>query len=132
MIRRGELVMTFAENRSPYILIADDHSLEARAAANAAFQIARNLNLTIWGLYVIDDVLALDTYANYHAELPDLSFSSNGSNREPTSRAELMSWFETQGKVALHWLETACTDAGAYIVSEPGKAKIVLNKGEIS
>ena len=104
--------MTETENRSPYILVADDHSSEARAAANAALQIARGLNLTIRGLYVVDEGLALDTYANYHAELPDLSFTSNGNIREPTSRAELMSWFETQGKVALHWLETACKDAG--------------------
>jgi nucleotide-binding universal stress UspA family protein len=104
--------MTVTENGSPYILVADDHSLEARAAANAAFQIARNIKLTIRGLYVIDEGLALDTYANYHSELPDLSFTPNGNVREPTSRAELMSWFETQGRVALHWLETACADAG--------------------
>jgi hypothetical protein len=104
--------MTVTENGSPYVLVADDHSLEARAAANAAFQIARNIKLTIRGLYVIDEGLALDTYANYHSELPDLSFTPNGNVREPTSRAELMSWFETQGRVALHWLETACADAG--------------------
>lgn len=109
--------MTDTENRSPYILVADDHSLEARAAADAAFQVARNLNLTIRGLYVIDEGLALDTYANYHAELPDLSFTSNGNIRQPTSRAELMRCFETQGKVALHWLETACTDAGVPLTT---------------
>lgn len=109
--------MTDKKRRLPYILVADDHSLEARAAADAAFQIARNLNLTIRGLYVIDEGLALDTYANYHAELPDLSFTSNGNIREPTSRAELMRWFETQGKIALQWLETACTDAGVPLTT---------------
>ena len=121
--------MTNKKRRSPYILVADDHSLAARAAASAAFQIARNLNLTIRGLYVIDEGLALDTYANYHAELPDLSFTSNGNIREPTSRAELMSWFETQGKVALHWLETACTDAGVPLSTKllaGGVSELVL------
>ena len=114
--------MTVTENRSPYILVADDHSVEARAAANAAFQIARNLKLTIQGLYVIDEGLALDTYANYHAELPDLSFTPNGNVREPTSRAELMSWFETQGRVALRWLETAfrCRHRQWVSLNKPG------------
>jgi nucleotide-binding universal stress UspA family protein len=121
--------MTATKNRSPYILVAEDHSPEACAAAGAAFQIARNLNLTIRGLYVIDEGLALDTYANYHAELPDLSFTSNGNIREPTSRAELMSWFEIQGKVALHWLETACTDAGVPLTTRllaGGVSELVL------
>jgi len=121
--------MTVTENRSPYILVADDHSLEARAAANAAFQIAGNLNLTIRGLYVIDEGLALDTYANYHAELSDLLFTPNGNVREPTSRAELMSWFETQGEVALHWLETACADAGVPLTTRlmaGGVSELVL------
>jgi nucleotide-binding universal stress UspA family protein len=121
--------MTATKNRSSYILVAEDHSLEARAAAGAAFQIAPNLNLTIRGLYVIDEGLALDTYANYHAELPDLSFTSNGNLREPTSRAELMSWLETQGKVALHWLETACTDAGVPLTTRllaGGVSELVL------
>ena len=112
-IRRGESLMTVTQNnRSPCILVADDHSLEARAAASTACQIAQHLNLTIRGLYVVDEGLALDTYANYRAELPDFSFASNGNVREPTSRAELMAWFETRGKLALHWLEAACTDAG--------------------
>ena len=121
--------MTVTENRSPCILVADDHSLEARAAAKAVFQIARSLNLPIRGLYVIDEGLALDTYANFHAELPDQPFTSNGNVRQPTSRAELMSWFETQGKVALHWLETACTDAGVPLSIEllaGGVSKLIL------
>jgi len=41
--------MTDKEFGLPYILVADDHSLEARAAAKAAFQIARNQNLAIRG-----------------------------------------------------------------------------------
>jgi len=109
--------VTDAENRSPYILVAVDYSTEARAAAEAAIQIARNQNLAIRGLYVVDEGLALDTYANYHAELPLLSRATNGDLREPTSRAELMSWFETQGNVALNWLQTACAEAGVPVTT---------------
>jgi len=104
--------MSNAVNRSPYILVAEDYSTEARAAADAALQIARIQGLAIRGLYVVDEVLALDTYANYHAELPLLSRTSDGVRREPTSRAELMSWFETHGQVALNWLQAACDQAG--------------------
>jgi nucleotide-binding universal stress UspA family protein len=109
--------MTDTENRSPYILVADDYSSDARAAAEAAIRLARNQNLAIRGLYVVDEVLALDTYANYHPELPLLSKKSNGEHREPGSRAELMSWFETQGEVALNQLQTACDEAGVPVTT---------------
>ncbi len=107
--------MTDAENRPPYILVADDYSTEAQAAAQAAIQIARNQNLAVRGLYVVDEVLALDTYANYHAELPLLSRTSNGDHREPTSRAELLSWFQSQGEAALNRLQNACAEAGVPV-----------------
>lgn len=110
--------MTDTENRSPFILIADDHSAEARAAAKVAWQIARNMNLAVRGLYVIDEGLALDTYADYRAELPDLSAASDGDYREPASRAELMSWFEAQGKVALMWLETSYAKTGVPLTTK--------------
>jgi nucleotide-binding universal stress UspA family protein len=121
--------MTDKKCRLPYILVADDHSLEARMAANAAFQIARNQDLAIRGLYVVEEALALDTYANYHAELSVLSYGSNDSGREPTSRAELMRWFENQGTVALQWLETACTNAGVPVTTKTlagGVSELVL------
>ena len=110
--------MTDLENNPPYILVADDHSLEARAAAGTAFQIAQNQNLAIRGLYIIDEVLALDTYANYYAELPDLSIASNDTGREPASRAELMIWLETQGEIALDWLVTAGAEAGVPVTTK--------------
>ncbi|MEJ2164180.1 MAG: universal stress protein [Desulfobacterales bacterium] len=121
--------MTDNKCRLPYILVADDNSLESRAAANAALQIARNQDLTIEGLYVVEEALALNTYANYHAELSVLSNGSNKGGREPTSRAELVSWFEKQGKVALNWLETAGTEAGVPVTTQllaGGVAEMVL------
>jgi len=110
--------MTNAANETPYILAADDHSVEARSAVNAACQIARKQNLMIRGLYVVDEVLVLDTYADYHAELPMLSIEPNGDVRKPTSRAELMRWFETQGEAALGRLESACAEAGVPITTK--------------
>ena len=104
-------------NCSPYILVADDYSAEARAAADAALQIARIQHLEIQGLYVVDEVLALDTYANYRAELPLLPRKANGELREPASRAELISWFETHGKVALNWLQAAGAEAGVPVTT---------------
>jgi nucleotide-binding universal stress UspA family protein len=117
MHKRGGPFVTHTENRSPYILVAADNSTEARAAAEAAIQVAQNQNLAIRGLYVVDEALALETYANYHAELPPLPMASNSDSREPTSRAELMSWFETQGDVALNWLQTACDEAGIPVTT---------------
>jgi nucleotide-binding universal stress UspA family protein len=107
--------MTDAEKRLPWILAAVDDSTEARAAAIAAIRIARNQNLAIQGLYVADESLALDTYAFYRAELPLQPKGSDGNRREPTSRAELMSWLKAQGETALNWLETECAEAGVPV-----------------
>ena len=120
--------MTDKEHGSPYILVADDDSSEARAAAKAAFQIARVQNLSIRGLYVADESLALDTYASYQAELPILS-DTNDYGREPKSRAELMRWFENQGTLALDWLQTSGKEADVSITTKllaGGVSELVL------
>jgi len=109
--------VTDLENRSPYILVADDNSTEARAAAKAAFQIARNQDLAIRGLYIVDESLVLEPYANYHAELT-LTPNSNDYGREPTSRAELMSWFENQGMLTLNQLQTESKQAGVSVTTK--------------
>jgi nucleotide-binding universal stress UspA family protein len=101
----------------PYILVADDDSSEARAAAKAAFQIARVQDLAIRGLYVADESLTLDTYASYQAELPILP-DSDDYGREPTSRAELMRWFENQGTLALDRLQASGKEAGVSVTTE--------------
>lgn len=123
--------MTDTENRLACILVADDDSTEARAAADAAVQIARNQNVVLRGLYVVDEVLALDTYADYHAELAVPSKASKDDHREPTSRAELMRWFENQGEVALHWLETAGAEAEVAVTTRllaGGVSELVLQE----
>ena len=112
----------------PYILVADDDSLEARAAAKTAFQIARVQDLPIRGLYVADESLMLDTYASYHAELP-LLLDSDNYGREPTSRAELMRWFENQGTLALDRLQASGKEVGVSVTTEllaGGVSELVL------
>lgn len=92
------------------IVVAQDGSTSALAAAGIAIQIAQSQNLSVHGLYVVDEALALDTYADYRREL-----SSNG---EPASRAELLTWFEEQGDAALQRLEALCQAAGVPVTAE--------------
>jgi nucleotide-binding universal stress UspA family protein len=96
-----------ASNR---ILVAQDGSPVAQAAASAAIQIAQSQNLMVHGLYVVDETLILDSYADYHAEL--------GSADEPSSRTELITWFEKQGDAALHWLEARCQAADVPVTTK--------------
>jgi nucleotide-binding universal stress UspA family protein len=120
--------MTEKECELPYILVADDDSSEARAAAKAAFQIARVQDLAIRGLYIADESLTLDTYASYRAELPLLT-DSNDYGLQPTSRAELMRWFENQGALALDRLQAAGKEAGVSVTTDllaGGVSELVL------
>jgi nucleotide-binding universal stress UspA family protein len=94
---------------SNIILVAQDGSPVAQAAASAAIQIAQSQNLMVHGLYVVDETLILDSYANYHAELD--------SADEPSSRTGLITWFEKQGDTALHWLEARCQAADVPVTT---------------
>ena len=107
------------------ILVAHDGSASALAAAHVAIQVARSQNLFVYGLYVVDEVLALDTYADYRSEL--------AGNREPESRSELLAWFEVQGDAALHGLEVRCQAAGVPVTTElvaGGVPEMVLRASE--
>lgn len=117
--------MTEIEKGTNQIVVAQDGSPAALAAAGMAIQIARSQELSIHGLYVVDEVLALDTYADYRRELE--------SNGEPTSRAELLTWFEQQGDAALQMLEVRCRAAGVPVTAEVlagGVPEIVLRQSK--
>jgi nucleotide-binding universal stress UspA family protein len=88
------------ESASHTILVATDGSRFARSASSMAIQIAKNRGRTIRGLYVVDEALVLDMYKNFRVEL--------GRDDEPSSRAELIGWFEEQGAAELAWLEERC------------------------
>jgi nucleotide-binding universal stress UspA family protein len=99
-----------SHNPDNTIVVAQDGSTSALAAAGIAIQIAQSQNLSIHGLYVVDEALALDTYADYRRELP--------GNGAPASRAELLTWFEEQGDAALQRLEVLCQAADVPVTSE--------------
>lgn len=96
--------------QSDTILVALDGSSPAQAAAQVAIQIAQIQNLKVHGLYVVDETLVLDMYLDFSAEL--------GRKDEPSSRAELVGWFEKRGECALDWLKDQCATAGVPVTTE--------------
>jgi len=117
--------MTEIETGTNEIVIAQDGSPAALAAAGIAIQIAQSQDLSVHGLYVVDEILALDTYADYRRELE--------RTVEPASRAELLTWFEKQGDAALQLLEVRCQAAGVPVTAEllaGGIPEMVLRASE--
>jgi nucleotide-binding universal stress UspA family protein len=103
--------VTKKEQASNTILIATDGSLAAETAAGVAIQIAASQNLSIHGLYVVDEVLALDNmYANYQREL--------GSASSITARSQLLDQLEAQGSMALESIQTRCRSADVAVTTE--------------
>jgi nucleotide-binding universal stress UspA family protein len=102
--------MTEAEKGTGEILVAQDGSPAALAAATVGIQIAQSLDLSVHGLYVVDETLALETYADYGRELE--------VDSEPVSRSELLAWFEEQGDAALEMLDVRCQAADVPVVTE--------------
>jgi nucleotide-binding universal stress UspA family protein len=107
------------------VVVAQDGSAAALAAASIAIQIAQSQDLSVHGLYVVDETLALDSYADYRREL-----ENSGT---PSSRAELLTWFEKQGDAALQMLEIRCQAAGVPVTAEllaGGVTEMVLRESE--
>lgn len=92
------------------ILIAMDGSPAAKAAANTSLEMAKSHNMKVRGIYVVDETLLLDTYADYAAEL--------GRNVQAESRAELARWFDEHGNQALEWLCDRCAAEGVPCTTE--------------
>jgi nucleotide-binding universal stress UspA family protein len=117
--------MTETERGANEIVVAQDGSPAALAATGIAIQIAKGQDLSVHGLYVVDETLALDTYADYRRELH--------GDGDPTSRAELLTWFEVQGDAALRVLEDRSRAAGVPVTVEilaGGVPEMVLRESE--
>jgi nucleotide-binding universal stress UspA family protein len=117
--------MTEADRGRNEIIVAQDGSAAALAAASIAIQIAQSQDLSVHGLYVVDETLALDTYADYGHELEGAV--------DPASRAELLTWFEEQGDAALQMLEVRCQAAGVPVTADllaGGVQEMVLRQSE--
>ncbi len=97
-------------NASEKILVALDGSLIAENAANIALQIAPANHFEVLGLYVVDEPLILDPYADHFKEL--------GYDEETASRAKLIDWYEDVGSRALDRLRELCTQKNIFIETE--------------
>ena len=94
---------------SQKIIIALDGSLVANNAADVAIEIAQAESLLIEGLYIVDEPLVFDPYANYSREL--------GSDRKVNSRSQLIDLFETIGLETLTGLEVKCKSKGVAVTT---------------
>jgi len=95
--------MSNINDSSKTLLVADDGSPAAQAAANVALQLAQSRDVLVRGLYIVDEALILDTYADYRRELDNVP--------EVTSRDDLIACFKKQGESALRELEARCQAA---------------------
>lgn len=86
------------------IIVADDGSASAQSGAAIAIQIAASLNYQIHGMYVVDETLVMDPYANYHSEMADQG--------DVSARSSRVAEFEALGGAALGQLEERCQAVG--------------------
>ena len=91
-------------------LVVLDGSVTALNAAHLAIQIARVERQKILGLYIVDETLVLDPYASYQKEL--------GRDEGPSSRAELIEWFEAIGTIALDQLKQLCDQGNVPVETQ--------------
>ncbi len=87
-----------------------DGSLPAQRAANLAIQIASLLNLSIRGLYVVDQRLIMKRNTVYQAELD--------SRRDLTKRTDVIDQLKVKGESYLKWLEKQCRSANVSMTGD--------------
>jgi nucleotide-binding universal stress UspA family protein len=92
------------------ILVTTDGSTIARNAAGIGFQIASAEQAHIKCLYVVDETLILDTYANYSKEL--------GQDTTFASRSDLIESFRSRGEEAMSEIQTIGDRWHAHLDSE--------------
>lgn len=105
------------------ILVAVDGSIVAQNAADLAIKIARNENLRIIGLYIVDEALLLDPYSEYQLEL--------GRDDGPASRQELIEKFETKGGLILDQLRSRCRQVDVDVETQMlfgGVQELILDR----
>lgn len=106
------------------ILAAADGSPAAEVAAGIAVQVAASQGLSVHGLYVVDEALALDsTYANVRREL--------STDATITSRSQLLDLFQAQGSMVLDSLQAHCQAVGIAVTIDMlfgGVSELVLQQ----
>lgn len=117
--------MSDQEQTSKTILVAIDGSQASQSAARTAIQIAKKQGLKVHGLYVVDEVLVLDRYANYRLEL--------GEEVQEPSNGQIIDLFEKQGSQAIEWLEKQCFTSEVPVTTEMlfgGVEELVVEKSK--
>jgi nucleotide-binding universal stress UspA family protein len=107
------------------ILLALDGSGISRNTAKISIEMAKIFEREITGLYVIDEELVVNDYADYRNEL--------GVEELSISRAEKAALFETLGHEILEWLKSDSQRSGSRLTTEMGIGgveKIVLEQAE--
>lgn len=97
---------------SKEILLAVDGSEISLNASITTVRIAQMLHFGILGLYVIDEELITNDYADYQKELQ----TANSS----LSREERAALFEKRGHEVLQWLKSKCEESGVRVATEIG------------
>ena len=98
------------KNESNKILVAVDGSIISEKAANIALQIAQAEHSKLLGLYIVDETLILDPYADHSKEL--------GIRRETASRATLIDWYQDLGSQALDGFRELCEEKDVSVETE--------------
>lgn len=111
--------------RKSTILVGVDGSEAARAAALTAIQVGNTLGWAVHALYVVEESLVMDPYANIHHELerPDA----------PQSRQERLAWLQEQGERALAWIVEEAATRGVLVETEivfGGMPDVLLQEAE--
>ncbi len=94
------------------ILLALDGSEISRNTANTSIEVAKLFCLKILGLYVVDEELVVNDYADYQKEL--------GLEKLSLSRPKKEALFETRGREILQWLKSRCEESGVRVTTEIG------------
>ncbi len=109
------------------ILVTLDGSPAAYTAARAAIQIAQARSLSIYGLFIIDEALLLNPYADFGREL--------GEMNDELSRDHLLAIFKARGSKVLLNLEDQCRVANVPVQAElllGGVTELILREAEQS
>lgn len=92
------------------ILVGIDGSLTAQRTANLAIQIASNMNLSIRGLYVVDDGSVVKLYSEYKAEYD--------GRRKGKNQTDFINQLKMKGESCLTWLEKQCKIANVSMTGD--------------
>ncbi len=109
------------------ILVAIDGSPAADAAARAAIQIAQSRSLCVYGLFIIDEALLLNPYADFRHVLAGMS--------DDMSRSRLLALLKARGSEVLHGLEDQCRAANLPVHTDlmlGGVSELILREAEQS